>query len=391
MSDREERRRPTLADRFIHRRYADWERAVHPRAIARLQKATRDAHRFVLTEDAVLRIGQIIIDIPDLLVREHRFARAPYDLTWIEFPSHVLWNLMREQNPGAYEGLGKFGSVEDSDHTVGYLIDHERINVICGGTVAQPDQQPNIMPIQYRLQTPWEPTEVGEFMRLTGMRDTRDVHAFLWGSTWSNIPAEHQLALAMTNAVDFLPLNPVHQNYPKFSQDGQWWEAARGCIGELRNVIAILLVMNRPSLTNYIRTNAPGRGFHKGKLMPYLSHTTVTIDLDARPTLRLIGTPAGETIARRRHEVKGHYKHDQTARDYSRIAGCIHAFAPTHGPEDDWAPWPDAPLGIPGEPGTVRNWVCSECGGKRWWQKDHGRGTAEKGFVAHDLYEVGAT
>jgi hypothetical protein len=158
----------------------------------------------------------------------------------------------------------------------------------------------------------------------------------------------------------------------------------------LRNIVAILLMMNRPSLTKYIHNANAGRGFHKGKVMPYLSHTTVTIDIDARPTLKLIGTPQGDAVPRRRHEVEGHFCHDETARDFSRIAGCIHEFAPTHGPVDDWAPWPDAPLGVPGEPGCPRNWVCAACGGKRWWVKEHGRGTAEKGFVVKDGYTVDA-
>jgi len=69
----------------------------------------------------------------------------------------------------------------------------------------------------------------------------------------------------------------------------------------LRNIIAVLLVMNRPSLTKYVRTSTPGRGFFKGKVLPYLSHTTVTIDLDARPTLKLIEVPLPGIYPVQRH------------------------------------------------------------------------------------------
>lgn len=391
MSDREpqERRRHTLADKFITRKFSDWERAVHPKAIAQLQRSARDARRFILTDEATLRIAEIVDTIPDLLVREQQFARAPYDVTWIEYPSHILWQYMRDQHPDAYKGLGKFGDVDSADHTIGYLIDHERVNIICGGTIERPDQVPNIMPVQYRLHTEWTLAEQIEFRRLTGLHDENNTDAFMWGSTYTNIAPEQRRALAFRHAIDFLPFNPAHHNYGKFNTDAAWSDAVRGSVGELRNIIAIMLVMNRPSLTKYVHTSTPGRGFFKGKLLPYLSHTTVTIDLDARPTLRLIGTPAGDAIERRRHEVKGHYKHDETARDYARIAGCIHEFQPTQGPEDDWAPWQGLPLGMPGEPGAPRNWVCASCGGKRWWHKDHGRGSAAKGFVAKDGYDVG--
>jgi hypothetical protein len=385
-----EKRRPTLADRFIARRWSDWERAVHPKTIAQLQKSARDARRFVLDEAATLRLAEIIDSIPELLIREHQFARAPYDLTWVEFPSHVLWSYMHEQHPAAYEGLGRFGDPEASDHTLGYLIDHERVNVICGGTVADPDTLPQIMPLQYRLHTPMEDAEQTEFRRLSGMTSEWHLNAFLWGSTYTRLSPEERAVATDRNSVGLLPLNPLHPLYPRYSGDGEWCDAVRGSIGELRNIIAVLLVLNRPSLTKYIRSNEMTRGFHKGKLMPYLSHTVVTIDLDARPTLKLIGTPAGDAEPKRRGEVRGHYKHDETARDFSRIAGCIHEYQPTHGPDDDWAPWPDAPPGVPGDPGCVRNWVCAACGGKRWWRRETGRGDAAKGFVVHDGYDVTA-
>jgi hypothetical protein len=390
--DREdgEKRRPTLADRFIHHKFAAWERAVHPKAIGQLQASARNAHRFVLTEAAALRCAEVISSIPDLLLREQQFARAPYDLTWIEFPSHVIWTYMRDQNPIAYEGIGKWGDPGSSDHTLAYLIDHERVNIIVGGTVDQPNTDPHIMPIQYRLHTEWPDAEQAEFRRLCGMGADWHSDAFLWGSTYDKLNAGERHALATRHAVGFLPFNPLHRLYDRYSSDGEWCDAARGSVGELRNIVAILLMMNRPSLTKYIHNANAGRGFHKGKVMPYLSHTTVTIDIDARPTLKLIGTPQGDAVPRRRHEVEGHFCHDETARDFSRIAGCIHEFAPTHGPVDDWAPWPDAPLGVPGEPGCPRNWVCAACGGKRWWVKEHGRGTAEKGFVVKDGYTVDA-
>lgn len=211
---------------------------------------------------------------------------------------------------------------------------------------------------------------------------------YLWGSTWEHLSEATRAAVRGRNTVEFLPGNPLHFNYDRWLNSRVWREAMRGSVGELRNVIALLLVLNRPSLTRYIRTLPNGRGFHKGKLKSFMAHTTVAIDLDAVPTLRLIGTPAEDAVAKRRGEVKGHYKHDETSRQYSRIAGCIHEYQPTHGPKDNWAPWPDAPIGMVGEPGIPRNWVCAACGGKRWWRRETEAGDAGVGFVNHDAYQV---
>ena len=397
-----ERRRPTLADRFVVRQFAAHERAIHPKAVDQIKAGVRYARRFVMDDAAVERLADIIIEIPDLLIREHQFAVAPYDLTWIELPGHIMFRKFREQNPTLYAGLGDFGDPDKADNMIGYLIDHERVNVVCAGTVEQPDQPVHILPVQYRIHTPWPAEDRAEFMRRAGVvvdwgnepgkvpEDSEACDALLWGSTWNNITPEMRRDLGGRNTAEFLPSNPQHFNHDLWMDDGQMIDSIRGSIGEVRNIIALLLLMNRPSLTRYVRTNEPAKGFHKGKLMSYMQHTTVTIDLDAVPTLRLIGTPAGDAIPRRRGEVRGHFKHDDTARQYSRIAGCIHEFQPTHGPKDDWAPWPDAPPGIPGAPGCARNWVCAACGGKRWWTKKFERGDASVGYVNHDAYQITA-
>jgi hypothetical protein len=381
-----ERRRPTLADRFVTRRFSDWERAVHPKTIEQMKKGVREARRFVLDDAAITRIGEIILTVPDLLVLQHQFARAPYDLTWIEFPAHILWRMFRDQHPEVYDAAGKWGDIESSDHTIGYLIDHERVNIICGGTVAEPDAQPNILPIQYRLHTEWGDGEQAEFQRRSGL-DAQDIDKFMWGSTWTDLPAANRADLTNRNLAEFLPSNPLHKNHDRWQGNGEMVDAVLGSTGELRNIIAILLVMNRPSITRYLRTNEPSKGFHKGKLLNYMRHTTVTIDISAVEKVRLIGTPDGDAEPKRRGEVRGHYKHNRVA----HATDCIHEYQPTHGWQQQWAPWPDAPIGLPGDPGVPRNWVCAQCGGKRWWRKESEKGDAGIGYVNHDAYTVTAT
>jgi hypothetical protein len=152
------------------------------------------------------------------------------------------------------------------------------------------------------------------------------------------------------------------------------------CTGDLRNVIACLLMLNRPTITKYVDDLPQSRGWLKNKLVPYWSHTTVTINLDPKPILRLIGTDRESGVTKRRHEVEGHYCHDKEWRDYGTIAGCIHEPIDT---DADWIPL----VGVYA-PSTVEHWVCKVCGGKRWWRSEHLRGDANKGWVIKDRYNV---
>jgi hypothetical protein len=374
-----ERRRPTLADRFAVHHYDTKSRFVLPAAIKQMQNATRNARRFVFDEDAARRVARVVQEVPDLLAREVQFARAPYDITWIEFPSYIYWLTLREENPRLYDAQGEWGDVETADHTIGYLIDHNRINTVTLGTVSEPDGPPYITPIQYRLNTEWPVEDQLQFAQLIGA-SRLGIDAFLWGSTYDKLSWEERRLLRDYNMVERVPLNPYNRISELWSQPGSLAGVARGSVGELRTVIAMLLMLNRPSLTTYRQTLPTRKLPYHGRNIPYMSHTVVDVTLDPVPTLRLIGTPEGESVARRRHEVRGHYCHDKTARDYAKIAGCIHEWIATN---EDWTP---VDATYPRD--EVKHWRCSVCEGKRWWRDAHERGTAEVGFVAHDGYDV---
>ena len=102
-----------------------------------------------------------------------------------------------------------------------------------------------------------------------------------------------------------------------------------------------------------------------------MAYTVVTIPLDPQPTLRLIGTPAGDIVERRRHEVRGHYCHNEAYRRGTAM-GCIH----------EWEQDPDRP--------DDAHWKCTSCEGKRWHRRVHTRGSAEVGYSDKLLYRVTA-
>jgi hypothetical protein len=365
-----DKREPTLADRFTAEKYPQSKRIVDERTIVRVQQRVRQAHRYVLDEQAAARIGDVVRRVPELLLREHRFARAPFELTWVEFPHWRFWQVLTDGRPQVIEKPQD----ETSDHTIGYLFDHGRVNTVSGGTVGQPHKRyPYLTPFQYHLHTDWPVEDQIRFVQAVGSSRGQIDH-YLWGATSTQLQPEHARVLRDNHRLDLLPLEAAFRSRI-VSEPNLLDKAMRGGSGELRNMIAILLMLNRPTIARYRNVLPGARGWHRGKLIPYLSHTTVTVDIDAVPTLRMIGTPAGEGVPRRRHEVEGHYCHDVTARDFHRIAGCIHDWITC---DDEWTPAPKIP------DGEANHWRCSICDGKRWWRAEHLRGDATRGFVRAD-------
>lgn len=381
MKSIEEKRKPLVADRFLREWPNDNAQAFyHPKASEQVKRGVRNARRFVFDEDAAERIAEIVIKVPDLLVREHQFARAPFELTWVELPAWRYWMVLRASSQKG--ALDKWSNaIDTADHSVGYLIDHGRVNVVVAGTVAEPGGSCVLAPLQYRLGTEWPLQDQLDFCESVGGLSRLDLDAAMWGSTWDGLDWDARKALRANNVMEWVPTNPASKMRPERLMKARS-DMLRGSVGDLRTIIAILLVMNRPSLTRYVEDVPHHRGFIRGKLRPFMSHTTVQIALDPIPVLRLIGTPAGEAIERRRHEVRGTYCHDKVSRDYRRIAGCVHEYQATN---KDWTPWTREDEATEGQP---FHWVCASCGGKRWWRKDHSRGDVGIGFVVHDAYQV---
>jgi hypothetical protein len=375
--ERTDKRQALIVDRFIHRRFTAKEQLFHPAAIDQMQRAARKANKFVLDEEAARRVARVVLEVPDLLVREHQFARAPYDITWIEWPSHVYWQTLRDAKPAAYDRLGMWGDRETADHSVGYLIDHGRVNTITSGTVRHPDADVYVSPLQYHLNTEWPLRDQIAFAQMVGT-SRLGIAAAMWGSTFDELDREARRLLRDNNVMEMVPLNPKHPTSHRLRDTLA--ASVQGSVGDVRTIIAILLMLNRPSITKYRQVQS-GRGIVRGKSMAYMSHTVVDVSLDAVQTLRLIGTPSDDRIEKRRHEVRGHYCHDETAREYARIAGCIHQYEPH---DANWKPWLNAPAD------EVNHWVCAQCGGRRWWRKSHIRGSAIEGFVLKDGYNVTA-
>jgi hypothetical protein len=363
----------TLADRFIAKRFtADGPHFVQAAVAAELQAKCRAAEKFVFDESGAAQIGEMAKTMPELLVREAPMAYPPYDLTWIEFPHWRYWQAVASPEEIAQNNEQKWGT---ADHSLGYLIDHGVVTVIPGGTIGDPLREPEIFPIQYHLQTPWTEAGAVEFCQMA--RISRDLlDAYLWGSTLPHIPEGALGTVRQTNRLSILPLKPHSVSW----LDKHKRNLMVGCAGELRTILAFLVMLARPAVQR--REAQPrDRKFVRGKLLPLFGHTTVRIDLDAVAYIRRETKPANGTgTPKRHHHVEGFFRHDQWFHDATEL-GCEHAMQPTH---RDWSPWPDAPLGT-----EVRKWwMCAKCGGKAVRVKPHWRGKLAQGLISHDHYKV---
>jgi len=368
-----ERRKPTLADGFLNYKVVNHKRGIEtlidPKTVAQIQAKVRVAHKYVFDETAASRVGQVVGQIPSLVVREYKFARAPYDLTWIEYPHYAYWpELHKHPNFGADVMKQQDGK---SDFMVGYLIDHNTVYTVSGGTLSNKNVfDCALWPMVYELNTEWPFKEQLDMaMRLSVSRLGLD--EYFWGSSSNMLSFDEMRVLRDHNAMYLLKTNPR----AGVKHIEEILHAARG---DLRTVVAILLMLNRPSVTQYKQTLPNYRSFHKGKMFPFVKHVQVTVNLDPMPEMKLIGTPQGDSVPRRFHEVEGHYCHNQEARDYARIAGCIHDWQDT---DEDWLP-------IASDSQTVHHWLCKVCHGKRWWTKEHWRGNPTVGTVIKDQYNV---
>jgi len=355
-----DKRKPTLADRFLASRGKG--SLTTPEVEDAVRRSLRTAKQFVLDDRAVEHIGRLMRDVPDLLIPQLRFARAPFEHTWIEFDASVLWKAHNDMEPDT-----------DGDTAFGILIDGNAAYTVIGGTIEWGPTPPRVSPLVYHLNTPWGDAEEDDPYRQRvqmanalgdlGMSPLTLQH-FYWGSMYHRAAA--QGVKLYEHSLQVLPLRD--KRMLPFLHD--LWQSG---LGELRNILIVLTVLNRPSLLTVVREQGRSRGFIGNRPAPYWAHSVVTINLDRKESVLRLTDSAGTT--KRRHEVRGHWCHDRRCRE----SQCIH----------DWTPHPDyMDRDDPAEPD---HWQCTQCQGKRWWRAEHARGDAGKGFSVRDGYHVIST
>lgn len=340
------KRERTLADAFVAGSPKNTQNLVVNSVMESVRNRVRfGARRFVFDETATARAATILRDIPELIIEQARFARPPFDTTWIEIDHRALIRVIQPQ----------YVMTEDSDKNLGFLVDQGSVYVIVTDS-----KTTGLGPFRYDLNVDWPLQEQIKFAESVGT-SRGQLDEFFLGATINDLRLKEDLlrVLRSHNRVSLLPLTRKDLSRDELNT------ILTASYGDLRILIAFLLILNQPGATTY-REVPRSSGFVHGKVRPYLEHVTVSVVLDSTKILARSAGPATGDL-RRRHEVRGHYCHDLRARQ----GRCDHRWASD---ERDDVPDPD-------------RWKCVTCGGKRWWRRDHHRGSATMGFNLHE-YQV---
>ena len=341
------KREPTLADLFM---------ASNSRPI--LKNRARFAEKFVFDGEASERVGRVLLEVPELLVEQIQFARPPFDLCWIEYEVDRVYRIL---NP-----IGWNPDDMTRDRRVGLLIEHNEILVVSEDFRGRL----GIMPITYNLNTEWLLEDQIRFAKQLGM-SRLGIDYWMWGAAAMKLIADgkrdYLRILRDTNKATLIS---------NIELDEQMSTVLRnGTMGDFKNHVAILLMLNQPAMTQYVEVPR-GRGWIGHKPKPYMAHRTVRVAMDPVTVIRQFSHGEGSGAVRRRHRVRGHYCHSARA----RVAVCEHQWVAVG------AEWTPIVVEVGDDP---ERWTCNRCQGRRWWREAHARGDAGIGWIDHD-YRVEA-
>lgn len=328
----------------------------------------RGCKKFVFDTQAAIWFAQTLRDNPRLIADAQDFAIPPFKQMWVEIPWHAFWSTMT-------------GGIPDptADKLVGYLYDGPLVRVVAGG---KPDSHPAFLPLEYVLHHPMSDEEQLRLAEQMGVSRLM-INMWFWGEsaeffTGKKVVDENDeslqewdkaglRALRDHHSLRFAPLESRFQGHEK----EVYQTFIDGSGGDLRNIVSLLLFMNRTRDLHTIRDFAASQGFIGNKLRPWVSHSVISLKLDPAPMLRMLS--AGEGIRRRLHDVRGHFCHNKVARGemlgkHGKY-GCMHG--EMHG--GDFGEW--------WEEYEPLKWECKVCGGHRWWRNEHKRGHMEEGVV----------
>ena len=348
----------------------------------------------MLDDDATRYAGELVRQAPRVIADAQDFAIPPFERTYIEFNFRTWFRAITGRDPDA-----------DGDDRVAYLIVKNRIRMLS----YRKGMPIGIYPMEYEL---WNPFTLAEELALAQKLQTSRMafDVFFWGESalqfmsgkWDQVHNHHfdvdgvepfvpeirdisggtqgipipgaekihsvsaDAETAAAKVWDREGLRAIRANHrftfydPRMATPQMWRVLVGGACGELRNVIAMLLFLNRTKKLHYEREEPTVTRMWKTRPIPLLKHRTITLHVN--PVPRLVKLAAGEGIRRRLHDVRGHFCHNEVARSNA----CEHVWAESR--EDHL------------------QWRC-ECGGLRWWKREHQRGHADKGIVTAD-YKV---
>jgi hypothetical protein len=362
----------------------------------KLKELLTRSRRYVLDSEATFAASKLGVAHPELLQAMLRRARAPYGLIWVEFPLRPALeatnSLLPDSDTENPERVGFFIEQIWPDRPV-YRLQPVGITQDTGEAVFSPlcilysldDDAAELVPA----------AEVQEICRAThSSRLTLRMNllgaGFVGaspigdlggqdGSTDETLRKHREEVCAQVSRHACYAFSPYDREGTRKLLNDHRLEVAgvmqrrlytdlQQHSGDWRLALSILALLNA---RDYVRIDQPGGSgggrLVRGRVVPYLSHNTVRIDLPRTVAVRKLIRSIGHGLPKRRHEVAGYYanshKHGDPTCVRLPIVGCERAVYAAETPNLE---------------------VCLICGHRRWWVQDHERGDASLGYVTKD-------
>jgi len=310
------------------------------------------ARRFIFPTEASARLAEIMDSATDLILLNHQFALAPYEVTYIEVDLNAIANTLRPKKAlNVFQQIG-FLITKDSVWTCSHGLHGKRNVILATMGVVRLGHDPYTCEIN-SIRDVFENADISEkddwqFARLAHLIGADGVRALIDCGEYERIGTEIIFKWSS------------HSLLNTKCRPREWSHT----MGDLLILFAALLTLNQPKTV--VTSFAPQRGIVRGKPVVYAAHHTVEIGM-TKEVVRAFPVHHGDRESPRRHEVRGHFVHyPASARHHcSRPEG------------HDWPREPELH-------GTAPSWKCTVCGGIRTWRQEFQRGDASKGFVTKD-------
>ena len=296
------------------------------------------ARRFVFDKEASVFAGAFIRDFGPTLLNNLQFAIPPFECCYIEYHLDALLDTI---------GRRKISPEDDGarDERVGHLIDYGYVYSFVEDSKGAASFYPILINMRAETYTRGlfsSDIEDDKFKKMT----------YTLGSTSDDVKRTSMETMRQwLHTIDF---STPHKFRELLAQDN----LRDGGNGMVRNLVALLLILNRQR-ERVTLTQVPPKGvIYKGKRRVYMAHSLVALTTEDYGAITRSFTPASHHESPRRHEVRGFFRH------YHQVRGCDHAYVP-----------------IPAREGA---WVCPKCSTVRVWVADHERGDASKGYVVKE-------
>jgi hypothetical protein len=351
------KRQPLMADKLLARQPADFP--AKRREQERIRNYLLEAKRFVMDYDGVCYAAEIIRKNPGMIAKNVEFATPPFPSMYIEFSFLTFYKELTGRDPDEY-----------ADATMGYLIHGPHVFVITNG---RGETDPVIMPWYYHLNKVWTLQEEINASELMGT-SRGGLDAFFWGESFDKLSEDEQRTFRAHHSMWMLPVADGGEEESALAVLRKLWSNVYDTsAGDLRNITALLLLLNRSGNVRYDVPMGPHRAMIHNKPRAFLSHSVVKFKLN--PVKRVLkGSGTGLGAWRREHDVRGHYCRDKYARAAEEPKQCC-AKDKFDEPTHDWREY------------GINEWACVKCKGRKWWRKACKRGSRDKGKVLK-TYEV---